>query len=113
MTFTDNAAPLLMIQAKPTAAAAAEFRSWILSAHLQNARKIPGVEEVNAGISATGTWYVLYTFADAGAFERALGSAEAAYARGTWERWDDLLERERVIEVLAPLMASSVAVRQN
>ena len=62
--------------------------------------KIPGVDDVAAGITPSGTWYVFYTFASAEAFQKALGSPEAAYARGTWERWDDLMEVPRTIEGL-------------
>ena len=108
-----NETPLLVIRAKPTADAAGEFRLWVLGAHLENARKIPGVDDVAAGITPSGTWYVFYTFASAEAFQKALGSPEAAYARGTWERWDDLMEVPRTIEVWAPLVPFSVGVRHN
>ena len=104
--------PMLVVRTNPKPEAAREFRAWLLGVHLGEARKIPGMGDVSAGISPAGTWYVLYTFTSAETFERALGSAEAAYSRGTWESWDDKLEG-RAMEVWAPLMASPIQVRQN
>lgn len=103
---------MLVVQAQPKTESASEFRAWLLGSHLPEARKIPGISDVTAGISSPGTWYVFYTFASAETFERALGSPEAAYSRGTWERWDERLEG-RTIEVWAPLMVSPIQVRQN
>ncbi len=108
----NGAAPILVVRAKPKDGAAGNIRSWILRTHLTEAKRIPGVTDVTAGSSAAGTWYVLYTFTNAESLQKALGSPEAAYARGTWERWDDQLE-ERVIEVWAPLVPSSIVVRYN
>jgi hypothetical protein len=112
MTSFGGSAPLLVISAKPTPDSAAEFRRWVLGSHLEAARKIPGVADVSAGSSASGRWSVFYHFADVAGFERAVESAEAAYARGTWERWDDLME-ERTMEVWAPLTSTIRAVQHN
>ena len=108
----DGTTPMLVVRAKPKPGVVAEFRAWMLRTHLAEARRIPGIRDVSAGVSAAGTWYALYVFEDAQSFERALNSPEAAYARGTWERWDDQME-ERVIEVWAPLMPSPLAIRPN
>ncbi len=108
----NSEAPMLVIRANPKAETASEFRTWLLGSHLAEARKIPGMSDVTAGASPSGTWYVFYTFDSGETFERALSSTEAAYARGTWERWDEKLEG-RTIEVWAPLTASPIQVRRN
>ena len=104
--------PMLFVRTNPKPDAAREFRAWLLGVHLAEARKIPGMGDVSAGISPAGTWWVLYTFESAATLEKALGSPEAAYARGTWESWDEKL-KDRAMEVWAPLMASPIQVRQN
>jgi hypothetical protein len=108
----NSKAPMLVVQASPKAESASAFRAWLLGSHLAEARSIPAMSGVTAGVTRAGTWSIFYTFASAEAFERALGSPEAAYARGTWERWDDQLE-DRSTEVWAPLIVSPIQVRRN
>lgn len=108
----NSEAPMLWVQAKPKVESASEFRAWLLGTHLAEARNIPGMSDVTAGVNPEGLWYVFYSFDSAKTFERALSSPEAAYTRGTWERWDEQLEG-RTIEVWAPLMVSPIQVRQN
>jgi len=108
----NSEAPMLVMRADPKPESRPGFRAWLLGSHLAEARKIPGMRDVTAGVSPGGTWYVFYEFSSTETFEQALSSPEAAYTRGTWERWDDELEG-RTIEVWAPLVASPIQVRQN
>ena len=58
---------------------------------------------MQAGHTPTGTCLGFYSFESAEVVQSALSSAEAAYARGTWERWAPQLE-ELLIEIYAPLL---------
>lgn len=94
--------PVMLLRARPKGDAAARFAKWFRAVHLHDVRRIPGVADVHSGHTPGGTWFGFYTFEDSERMQAALQSAEAAYARGTWEQWAPHLE-ELSIEVLAPV----------
>lgn len=95
-------APFLLVRARPRPGAAEPFGRWFRDVHLGDAAAIPGFTTVRAGCTPGGTWLGVYTFESAEAVQVTLASPEAAYARGTWERWAGDLE-ELQIEMFASL----------
>lgn len=93
--------PILLVRARPSAGIRAEFGTWFRDVHLRDAARIPGIVRVEHGCTGAGTWLGVYSFEDAEAVQRGLGSPEAAYARGTWQQWGDGLE-ELQVEIFAP-----------
>lgn len=94
--------PVLLLRARARPEARERFGRWFCETHIEDVRRIPGIEQVESGSTADGTRLGLYTFAGADAVQPALGSPEAAYARGTWNQWTSDLE-ELIVEVYAPL----------
>ncbi|MCC6381014.1 MAG: hypothetical protein IT304_00820 [Dehalococcoidia bacterium] len=94
--------PFMLLRARTKPGAAARFDRWFREVHLRDVEKIPGVVSVRGGRTAGGTQLGLYEFAAAEVVQAALGSPEAAYARGTWEQWAGDLE-ELLIEMWAPV----------
>lgn len=94
--------PFLLIRARVKPEARALFDDWYRQVHLPDVARIPGIVQVEAGKTAAGTWLGFYTFETTAAVPAALNSAEAAYARGTWERWGKDME-DMHIEMFAPL----------
>ncbi|MCZ2109904.1 MAG: hypothetical protein LC118_10125 [Dehalococcoidia bacterium] len=98
----DPSRPFLLVRARPKPEAWERFEPWFRDTHLADAAKIPGIREVQSGVTPGGTRLGFYTFESADAVQAALSSPEAAYARGTWEGWAGELE-ELGIEIWAPL----------
>jgi hypothetical protein len=98
----NNRSPVMLLRARPKPDAASRFAKWFRAVHLADVGRIPGVSAVQGGHTPGGTWFGFYTFEDSEQMQAALQSAEAAYARGTWEQWAPHLE-ELSIEVLAPV----------
>jgi hypothetical protein len=98
-------APFFVVRAVPRQAVREEFLRWARTVHLRDVRRIPGIAAVRWGLTPGGTMLTVLVFADADAVRGALESPEAAYARGTWERWVPHLE-EFQVELYAPLEPS-------
>jgi hypothetical protein len=79
------------------------FAKWFRAVHLHDVERIPGVAGVTSGRTPGGTHLGFYAFESAETVQLALQSAEAAYARGTWEQWAPHME-EMSIEIWAPLV---------
>jgi hypothetical protein len=94
----DDAQPFMLLRARSRPEVREEFGEWFRSVHLRDVGKIPGITRIRRGMTADGTRLALYSFADADVVQAALASPEAAYARGTWERWQPDLE-ELLIEL--------------
>ena len=88
------------------------FAAWFRSHHLREIRKIPGVTSVHWAETNGDTQIGIYCFEDAQAMQGAFGSAEAAYARGTWARWGAVLE-EFSVEMQFPLTPPTMTVSVN
>lgn len=95
--------PFLLLRARPSEAIRAEFERWFLEVHLEDVRRIPGISEVQSAHTPGGTRLAFLQFVSAEIVQDALASPEAAYARGTWERWAPSME-ELHIEIFAPLL---------
>lgn len=98
----DNERPLMLLRARIAEDDSGGFARWFQGVHMTDARRIPGVARVEAARTPDGTWLGMYTFESAEKLQAALGSPEAAYARGTWDRWAPRLE-ELSIEMFAPV----------
>lgn len=92
----------MLLRARPKVEARERFDAWFSTSHLRDVGTIPGIVEVQAGRTAEGTRLGFYSFESSAVVQQALASAEAAYARGTWEQWTPHLE-ELLIEIYAPL----------
>ena len=77
----------MLLRARVQAGVEARFEPWFRGVHLRDVARIPGVVEVQSGRTLGGTRLGFYTFESSEAVQGALASPEAAYARGTWERW--------------------------
>ena len=95
--------PFLLVRARPRPEAAERLMAWFRASHLRDVRRIPGIAQTEWGTLAGGTILGVYSFESAEVVGAALGSPQAAYARGTWERWAPDLE-ELSIEIFAPLI---------
>ncbi len=95
--------PFLLVRARPRPEAAERLTAWFRESHLRDVRRIPGIVQTEWGRLAGGTLLGLYSFESADVVGAALASPQAAYARGTWERWASDLE-ELSIEIFAPLI---------
>ncbi|MGI8925737.1 MAG: hypothetical protein ACR2HN_03700 [Tepidiformaceae bacterium] len=93
----------MLVRARAKEPERARFEQWFRRSHLEDVRRIPGIAETHTGRTAGGTTLGFYVFEGAEAVQGALGSAEAAYARGTWQAWAPHLE-ELAIEIFAPLL---------
>jgi len=95
----------MLLRARTRESQRAEFDAWFDRVHCVDVARIPGVVSVRRGRNPDGTRLALLSFADADAVQSALSSAEAAYARGTWERWQPDLE-----ELLIELWSASFTI---
>lgn len=94
--------PFLLVRARPKPGARERFEPWFRQVHLRDAAAIPGIVRIRGGFTPTGTALGFYSFESNESVQTALGSVEAAYARGTWERWAPDLD-ELLIEIFAAL----------
>jgi|GEM_PF-1065759 len=99
----DDRRPFLLLRARVKEPARGEFDRWFESVHLRDVARIPGIARIRQGCNADGTRLALYSFESTDAVQPALASPEAAYARGTWERWQPELE-ELLIELWSPVV---------
>lgn len=100
--MTGEMRPFLLLRAVPSEEVGEQFRRWFREVHLRDVERIPGMAEAQMGMAPGGVLLGVYTFESAEVVQAALASPEAAYARGTWERWAPHLS-ELVIEMWAPL----------
>ncbi len=94
--------PFLLVRARPKPGVRERFEPWFRQVHLRDVFAIPGIVRVRCGFTPAGTALGFYSFESNDAVQTALSSSEAAYARGTWERWAPDLD-ELLIEIFAPL----------
>ncbi len=99
--------PFLLLRARARDEASERFDAWFQEVHLRDVAKIPGISTVQAGHAHGGAWLGIYTFDSTEVVQSALGSPQAAYSRGTWERWQPDLE-ELLIEMWASVMPMGV-----
>lgn len=95
--------PFLLLRARAIPDFQDEFNIWFHDVHLRDVAKIPGIVMVEAGETAEGTRIGIYTFQSTDTVQSALGSPQAAYSRGTWQRWQPNLE-ELLIEIWTSVM---------
>lgn len=105
-------APFFLVRAAPRDAVREEFLRWVRRVHLRDVRRIPGIAGVRWGVTPGGTMLALYLFEDADTVRSALESPQAAYARGTWERWVPHLE-EFQVELYAAVEVSPAELPRN
>lgn len=98
----DPSAPFLLLRARVRPSVNEQFEKWFREVHLRDASAIPGIVSVRGARTAAGTRLCFYTFGSAEAVPGALQSAQAAYARETWEPWQEDLE-EFSVEMFTPL----------
>lgn len=94
--------PFLLVRARPKPGVRERFEPWFRQVHLRDVANIPGIVRIRSGFTPQGTALGFYSFESNEAVQTALGSSQAAYARGTWERWAPELD-ELLIEIFAPL----------
>ena len=94
----NDSRPFMLLRARVHDDHRGEFDRWFEAVHLRDVARIPGIVAVRKGRNADGTRVAVYTFADTDTVQTALASPEAAYARGTWETWQPMLE-ELLIEL--------------
>lgn len=99
----DDQRPFMLLRARARESAREEFDRWFETVHLRDVAHIPGVVVVRKGRNADGTRLGVYSFENTDTVQTALASPEAAYARGTWERWQPELE-ELLIELWSSVM---------
>lgn len=104
--------PFLLMRARPLPEHTDAFRQWFRGVHLGDARKIPGISQIEATETSGGTFLALYSFDGAEAVQVALASPQAAYTRGTIEQWTAKLE-ELQIEMFTPLGALPIFSSRN
>ena len=88
----------MLLRARSRPDVRAEFDRWFDRDHLVDVAKIPGIVRIRKGANRDGTRVALYSFESVDVVQTALASPEAAYSRGTWERWQPDLE-ELLIEL--------------
>jgi hypothetical protein len=108
----DRSRPFLLLRARVKAEARPEFDRWFRDVHQKAVATIPGILETVSGSTPGGTRLAVYTFESAEVVQSALSSPQAAYARGTWERWQPVLE-ELQIEIWASLVPTPGTLRVN
>lgn len=97
----DDQQPFMLLRARSRDEVRGAFDDWFRRVHLADVAKIPGIVRLRQGSNADGTRLAVYSFESVDAVQSALASPEAAYARGTWERWQPDLE-ELLIEIWSP-----------
>jgi len=108
----DRTRPFLLLRARVAIDARLEFSKWFREVHQKTVASIPGVLATVSGSTPGGTRLAVYTFESAEVVQSALSSPQAAYARGTWERWQPVLE-ELQIEIWAALVPTPGTLRVN
>ncbi len=98
----NDSRPFLLVRAHPKAAVRDRFETWFRTVHLEDVKRIPGIVSIKSGTTAGGTKLGFYTFDSTDVVQASLSSAQAAYARGTWEQWAPHLD-ELLIEIYAAL----------
>ncbi len=93
---------MMLLRARPSDEVRDEFAAWFHKVHLRDVERIPGIARVTSGRTNGGVFLGFYAFAASEDVQQALSSPQAAYARGTWDRWSSKLE-ELFIEIWAPL----------
>ena len=96
----NDARPFMLLRARVRPPLRPEFDHWFETVHLRDVAAIPGIVLVRKGRNSDGTRLGIYTFESSDVLQAALASPQAAYARGTWERWQPDLE-ELLIEMWA------------
>ncbi|MEO8540656.1 MAG: hypothetical protein ABI577_13030 [bacterium] len=99
--------PFLLLRARVKPGASVGFDQWFDAVHVRDVAKIPGIAKVMAGRTSNGTRLGIYSFESTDVVQAALGSPQAAYARGTWERWQPDLE-ELLIELWASVLPMGI-----
>lgn len=99
--------PFLLLRARVREEARAEFNAWFDAEHRRDVHGIPGIARVLGGSTPEGTRLGVYLFENAEVVQAALSSPQAAYTRGTWERWQPDLE-EMSIELWTNVLATPV-----
>lgn len=105
-------APVFVVRAMPRPAAVDGFFRWLRGVHLRDVRRIPGIAAVQWGRTVGGAVLAVYWFSNSETVRAALESPQAAYARGTWERWVPELE-EFLVDLYAPVEVSPAEVPWN
>jgi hypothetical protein len=95
--------PFMLLRARVSEPLRPEFDQWFETVHLRDVARIPGIVRVRKGRNADGTRLAVYSFENTEAVQPALASPEAAYARGTWERWQPDME-ELLIELWSSVL---------
>jgi len=94
--------PFLLVRARPKPGARERFEPWFRQVHMRDAAAIPGIVRIRGGFTPAGTALGFFSFESNDAVQIGLSSAEAGYARGTWEQWAPDLD-ELQIEIFATL----------
>lgn len=100
----DDTRPFMLLRARSKEHVRQEFDAWFEAVHLRDVARIPGIARIRKGRTGDGTRLALYSFESTEAVQPALASPQAAYARGTWERWQGDLE-ELLIELWSSVIA--------
>jgi len=95
---------MMLLRARTRPEVREEFDRWFDSVHMANARSIPGIARALSGRANGGTRLAVYLFENAEAVQPALTSPQAAYTRGTWERWQPEME-EMSLELWAEVVS--------
>lgn len=95
---------MMLLRARTRPEVREEFDRWFEVVHMANVRSIPGIARALAGRANGGTRLGVYLFENAETVQPALTSPQAAYTRGTWERWQADME-EMSIELWAELVS--------
>lgn len=99
--------PMMLLRARTRADVREEFDRWFDTVQKENVRSIPGIARVLSGRANGGTRLGIYLFDSAEAVQPALSSPQAAYTRGTWQRWQADME-EMSIELWAGVVTMSM-----
>ncbi len=95
---------MMLLRARTRPDVREEFDRWFDTVHLANVRAIPGIVRALAGRTNGGTRLGVYLFESAETMQPALASPQAAYTRGTWERWQADME-EMSLELWAEVVS--------
>lgn len=95
---------MMLLRARSRPEVREEFDRWFDVVHMANVRSIPGIARVLAGRANGGTRLGVYLFENAETVQSALTSPQAAYTRGTWERWQAEME-EMSLELWAEVVS--------
>ena len=110
--------PVLLVRARIDPALLPEFRAWYHRVHLPHALAIPGIVGYRGLSYGSGAppgvpnVVSLFLFAEEGAVQKALASAEAQRARADWEQWAGRV-RDLAIQIYAPVNARATLRHMN